>query len=147
MSSIIRSSLRQSSQAAKQFGSLSTKRTYATAGKPPLSQGGHNRNLIIALVGISLPTLYLWQTRNSQSAARPVDHPVPAVMNSDPAAKARAAKEAKEERGGTVKYEHPEDREPERYKPAFGRQHERKRVDGPPDGRNHAELHERQRQI
>ncbi|ETS78047.1 hypothetical protein PFICI_10109 [Pestalotiopsis fici W106-1] len=147
MSSILRSSLRQSSQAVKQFGSVSTNRTYATAGKPPMSQGGSNRNIIIALVGVSLPTLYLWQTRNSHYQTRSIDHPPPAALNSDPAARARAAREALEERGGKVKYEHPEDREPERFKPAFGRQHERKRVDGPPDGRNHHDLHEKQRHL
>ncbi|KAI4604106.1 hypothetical protein KJ359_000234 [Pestalotiopsis sp. 9143b] len=149
MSSIIRSSLRQSSRAVQQAGTLSTKRTYSASGKPPLSHGGYNRNLIIALVGISLPTLYLWSTRNSAavSAGLPEGHHSPAELQSDPAARSRLAKEQLEARGGKVKYEHPEDREPERFKPAFGRQHERKRVDGPPEGRNHAELHERQRNI
>ncbi|KAM0807400.1 hypothetical protein AB5N19_07740 [Seiridium cardinale] len=149
MSSAITSSLRHSGRAARQLNSSMRVRAYANSGKPPLSHGGSNRNIIIALVGISLPTLYLWQTRNANTHVKPLPdgHPTAASPNTDPAGKARAAKEQAQERDGKVKYEHPEDRDPEKFKPEFGRLHERKRVDGPPDGRNHQELHDRQRQL
>ncbi|KAH6647673.1 hypothetical protein BKA67DRAFT_649391 [Truncatella angustata] len=147
MTSAFRSSLR----AARQLNSATRPRyirTYSSGtNKPPMSQGGSNRNIIIALVGLSIPTALLWRSQNKTAAAQPVpeDYPTPASPNLEPADRVRVGKERAEARNGQVKYEHPEDREPERFKPAFGRLHEKKRVDGPPHGRNHQELEDRQR--
>lgn len=96
-----------------------------------------------------MPLLYFWQSQNSHAKKQPLpdNYQAPAAPGTDPAGRARASKEELEARDGKLKYEHPEDREPEKFKPAFGQQHERKRVDGAPHGRNHQELHDRQRQI
>lgn len=103
---------------------------------------------IIAVVGISVPLLYLWQSQNTsaQKHSLPDNYTAPAAPSTDPAASVRATKDEAKARDGKAKYEHPEDREPEKFKPAFGRVHERKRVDGAPHGRNHQELMDRQRQ-
>lgn len=100
-------------------------------------------------MAFSIPTLYLWQAQNAQAIARPVpdNRMIAGPPQTDPASRVREYKEQLEARGGKVKYEHPEHREPERFKPAFGQVHERKRVDGPPDGRNHKELNDRQKHI
>ncbi|KAK8116093.1 hypothetical protein PG984_012595 [Apiospora sp. TS-2023a] len=127
-----------------------TSRTYATSDKPPPSQGGNNRTIGTALVGLTLPALYLYTSRSDSGT-----HPTAAAAQDagykrpdlDPAAKARARKEETLANGGQPKHMHPEDHDPAAFKPEFGRQHQRKRVDGPPDGRNHKDLNDRNRNI
>ncbi|KAH9888189.1 hypothetical protein F4778DRAFT_410940 [Xylariomycetidae sp. FL2044] len=118
------------------------RRTYADGHKAPLSQGGNNRGLIIGFVGIAVPTIAYLSTR--RAAGVDID---PAKMPSAPPALDPAAKkrEKKETEPGTPKYKHPEHEDPE-LQASFGRVHKQKRVDGPPDDRNHQSLQDRQRQ-
>ena len=106
----------------------------------------------IALAGLTLPALYLYTSRSASGT-----HPAAAAQRDaevgrqrpdlDPAGDTRAKKEASAAAGGQPKHVHPEHEDPESFKPAFGRQHQRKRVDGPPDGRNHQALSERNQNI
>ncbi|KAI1847639.1 hypothetical protein JX265_000877 [Neoarthrinium moseri] len=148
MSSVIRSSLRQSSRAAQQLARGAGARSYSSANPPP-AQGGANRTLILGLVAVTVPAVYLLSTRNAKAQEKPAAEKThaPPQVHPDPAERARLAKEKLAANDGKVKYEHPEHLEPDKYKPAFGRVHERKRVDGPPDGRNHQELHDRQKHL
>jgi hypothetical protein len=75
----------------------------------------------------------------------PDDHPRALEPQSDPGSRSKAAKEKLAEDGR--RHTHPEHREPEKYKPPFGQLHQNKRVDGPPDGRNHQALNDRNEQI
>ncbi|CAJ2501166.1 Uu.00g040190.m01.CDS01 [Anthostomella pinea] len=113
-------------------------RTYADS-KPPLAHGGHNRGLIIALVGITVPALGYF-TMMREVKTDPTKISAPAL---DPAARKRERDAAEPDR---PKYIHPEHEDPELQAP-FGRVHKRKRVDGPLDDRNHQSLQDRQRQI
>ncbi|KAK7942839.1 uncharacterized protein PG986_011952 [Apiospora aurea] len=129
-----------------------TSRTYSSQHKPPPSQGGNNRAIGIALIGLTLPALYLYTSRSASGT-----HPTAAAQRDieagykrpdlDPAGKVRATKEETAANGGQSKHMHPEDRDPETFKPPFGLQHPRKRVDGPPEERNHQALNDRNRNI
>ncbi|KAK8069700.1 hypothetical protein PG994_006316 [Apiospora phragmitis] len=137
---------------ASRVDACRTGRTYSSQHKPPPSQGGNNRAIGIALIGVTLPALYLYSSRSASGT-----HATAAAQRDteagyqrpdlDPAGKTRASKEALEAAGGQRKHTHPEHLDPETFKPAFGRQHQRKRVDGPPDGRNHQALNERNQNI
>ncbi|KAI1341344.1 hypothetical protein F5Y15DRAFT_353834 [Xylariaceae sp. FL0016] len=121
----------------------SLRRTYADLGnKPPPSQGGSNRNVILGLAFAAVPVLAYLIMREPAVVA-PASSTV-ADHGLDPAERSRARKEAGDD--GKPKYTHPEHENPEEFKPPFGQQHKRKRVDGPPDDRNHQSLADRQRQ-
>ncbi|KAI1739291.1 hypothetical protein F4680DRAFT_142211 [Xylaria scruposa] len=115
------------------------RRTYAT--QRPTLPGGDNKPLMIAaLVGIPALAYFIIPSRS--------DKPIPQTTqvrapNLDPAADARRRHENE---SSHAKYAHPEHLHPEEYKPEFGQLHKRKRVDGPPDGRNHQSLSDRARQ-
>ncbi|KAK6851277.1 hypothetical protein PG990_007828 [Apiospora arundinis] len=154
-SSLLQSTARS---AARTFGqalradTCRAARTYSTTHKPAPSQGGNNRFIALGLIGLTLPALYLYTSRSASGT-----HPTAAVQRDaeagykrshlDPADKARARKEEIAAAGGQPKHMHPEDEDPATYKPGFGRQHQRKRVDGPPDGRNHQALNDRNQNI
>ncbi|ORY62529.1 uncharacterized protein BCR38DRAFT_486799 [Pseudomassariella vexata] len=122
------------------------KRPYATQ-RPPLSHGGSNKPIIIGLVALTVPATYMAYQRTEVAYSTPFpDDPakIPTPPQLDPVARFRNAKEAN---ANGRKHLHPEHLEPEVYKPAFGRVHQRKRVDGPPDGRNHKDLNDRNKWI
>ncbi|KAK8045268.1 hypothetical protein PG993_005292 [Apiospora rasikravindrae] len=137
---------------APRVNACRTSRTYSSQHKPPPSQGGNNRAIGIALVGLTLPALYLYTSRSASGT-----HPTAAAVRDleagykppelDPAGKTRAKRAETEANDGKPKHMHPEDHHPELFKPEFGRQHMRKRVDGPPDERNHQALNDRNRNI
>ncbi|KAK7931411.1 hypothetical protein PG985_002123 [Apiospora marii] len=143
--------LGRTSQTSSRVDACRTGRTYATMDKPPPSQGGNNRAIGLALVGLTLPALYLYSSRSASgthpTAAAAAQTAASARPDLDPAGKTRAKKEESAANGGQPKHMHPEDHDPAAFKPGFGRQHERKRVDGPPDARNHQELNDRNRNI
>jgi hypothetical protein len=91
---------------------------------------------ILGLVAVTVPTLGWFamgpREVSTQAAANP---------ELDPAARKKAAKETED---SSPKYIHPEHRDDELQAP-FGQLHKKKRVDGPPDDRNHQSLNDRQR--
>ncbi|KAI1775642.1 hypothetical protein F4818DRAFT_440919 [Hypoxylon cercidicola] len=103
--------------------------------RPPLSQAGNNRTVIIALVAVALPTL-AWFSMRTTKPITSTNVPSPV---SDPAGKKRARRENEPD---TPQALHPEQQDPE-LKAPFGAVHKPKRVDGPPDDRNHGSLSER----
>ncbi|KAK8097940.1 uncharacterized protein PG998_013426 [Apiospora kogelbergensis] len=156
MSSVLQTATRSATRAfgrKPQAMQVGTSKTYATHAKIPPSQGGNNRTIAIAVAGLTLPALYLFSSRSASGThptAEAAQRDAEAAQRraaSDPAAKARARKEELAASGGQPKHIHPEHLDPETYKPAFGRQHQRKRVDGPPDGRNHQALNDRNANI
>ncbi|KAK8121050.1 hypothetical protein PG999_005170 [Apiospora kogelbergensis] len=172
MSSVLQTATRSATRAfgrKPQAMQVGTSKTYATHAKIPPSQGGNNRTIYgsnqltfcvfspsysaIAVAGLTLPALYLFSSRSASGThptAEAAQRDAEAAQRraaSDPAAKARARKEELAASGGQPKHIHPEHLDPETYKPAFGRQHQRKRVDGPPDGRNHQALNDRNANI
>ncbi|KAH8666645.1 hypothetical protein BX600DRAFT_511563 [Xylariales sp. PMI_506] len=111
---------------------------------------------IITTAAISLPALYLLSSRRSLATRAGDRRPAPAsadVSGDDVSGNNMAAMQPQSQRatgkGPTRQQrgEHPEDREPDKFKPPFGQLHQRKRVDSPPDGRNHADLNARDRNI
>ncbi|KAI0596676.1 hypothetical protein F4775DRAFT_290380 [Biscogniauxia sp. FL1348] len=115
------------------------KRSLTTSsGRPSLSQGGHNRNIILGVAGITIPALAWFAMKDDSVHATKV-----AAPTLDPAMKAH---ERHEHASSLPKYKHPEDEDPELNVP-FGRVHKRKRVDGVPDERNHKALAERNRLV
>ncbi|KAH7034860.1 uncharacterized protein B0I36DRAFT_360327 [Microdochium trichocladiopsis] len=122
-----------------------TRRSYATTDRPPLAQGGSNRNVIIGLTTVSVTALAYFYTReknpgkdntiaNSSSAI--VNNPEPLKF----ADRQPKPPKSREERQGDV--QHPEDLD-DSYRAPFGVQHARKRVDEPPSNRNHETLTQR----
>ncbi|KAI5926884.1 hypothetical protein F4810DRAFT_653963 [Camillea tinctor] len=101
--------------------------------RPPLVQGGNNRNIIIGLVGVTIPALAWFTLKDGPMQATNV-----AAPTLDPALKLNERRENE----SLPKYRHPEHEDPE-LKAPFGQVHKRKRVDGPPDDRNHKSLSER----
>ncbi|KAI0863260.1 hypothetical protein F4860DRAFT_79628 [Xylaria cubensis] len=115
------------------------RRKYAT--QRPTLPGGDNKPLMIAaLVGIPALAYFIIPSRSDKSIPQTTEIRRP---NLDPAA---ASKRRHENESGQAKYAHPEHLNPEEYKPEFGRLHKQKRVDGPPDARNHQTLSDRARQ-
>ncbi|KAI1259271.1 hypothetical protein F5Y18DRAFT_410270 [Xylariaceae sp. FL1019] len=110
--------------------------------RPPLSHGGNNRPIIVGLVA-AVPFLAYYIIAPSRSTANDETTSIRGDPDSDPAARKRE-RAAVEEDG--PKYLHPEQKNPEDYKPAFGQRHKVKRVDSPPDERNHQALQDKQRQ-
>ncbi|KAI0160282.1 hypothetical protein GGR57DRAFT_414562 [Xylariaceae sp. FL1272] len=126
---------RTSLQFAKRYASQQTPR-------PPLSHGGNNRPIIIGLVA-AVPFLAYYIMSPSSTRATTETTAIRGDPDSDPAARKRE-RAAVEEDG--PKYLHPETKNPEDFKPAFGQLHKVKRVDSPPDERNHQALQDKQRQ-
>ncbi|KAI1756576.1 hypothetical protein F4782DRAFT_272013 [Xylaria castorea] len=113
------------------------RRKYAT--QRPTLPGGNNRPLMIAaLVGIPALAYFIIPSKPIPQQSAEVRAP-----NLDPAAAKRRRHENEHDR---PRYAHPEHEHPEDYKPEFGQLHKAKRVDGPPDGRNHQSLSDRARQ-
>ncbi|KAI1496575.1 hypothetical protein F5X99DRAFT_399905 [Biscogniauxia marginata] len=113
------------------------RRCYAdSSGRPPLAHGGHNRTLIFGIVGVTVPALAWFALRDDAEQATKVAAPL-----LDPGLKTREKREAEP---SAPKYKHAEDDDPE-LKAPFGQVHKRKRVDGPPDERNHQSLSDRNR--
>jgi hypothetical protein len=98
-----------------------------------------HRYIIAAVVAV--PAIYLLAT-----SGRPVanTNETPGPKQSDPAKRAREKKENTPNSSQVI--EHQEDREPEKFKVAFGQLHSQKRVDGAPDERNHQALSDKNRQ-
>ncbi|KAI0450588.1 hypothetical protein F5B21DRAFT_422564 [Xylaria acuta] len=116
------------------------RRTYATQ-RPTLPEGSGNKAFMIAaLVGIPALAYFIIPPRSNKSIPQPAEARAP---NLDPAATQRHRDETEPDQ---VKYAHPEHKNPEEFKPAFGQLHKQKRVDGPPDGRHHQALTDRARQ-
>ncbi|KAI0486355.1 hypothetical protein F4859DRAFT_511346 [Xylaria cf. heliscus] len=120
------------------------RRTYVTK-RPIIPEGLGNRPyMIAALVGIPVLVYFIIPPRsNNTPTPQPSSTRPP---NLDPAAAAKRNNRARSE-PGQVKYAHPEHENPEDFKPAFGQLHKQKRVDGPPDGRNHQALADRARTV
>lgn len=96
--------------------------------------------MIAGLVGVPTMAYFLLMPRESGNKnMAPANEVHTSAVNLDPAARKRAMKD------GTV-YAHPEMQYPDDFKPAFGQLHQRKRVDGPPDGRHHQAMQDRLRQ-
>ncbi|KAI0436707.1 hypothetical protein F4803DRAFT_572016 [Xylaria telfairii] len=116
------------------------RRTYAT-GRPTLPEGSGKKPLMIAaLVGIPALAYFIIPPRTNKAIPQPAEVRAP---NLDPAATKHHRDENEPDQ---VKYAHPEHKSPEEFKPAFGQLHKQKRVDSPPDGRNHQALSDRARQ-
>ncbi|KAI1758998.1 hypothetical protein GGR53DRAFT_528192 [Hypoxylon sp. FL1150] len=113
---------------------LPSRRTYADE-RPPLSHGGNNRPIIIALVAVTIPGLTWFFMRKD----KPITPSSVSSPDLDPAERIRSRRENESD---TPRPIHPEHEDPE-LKAPFGVVHKRKRVDGPPDDRNHASLSER----
>ncbi|KAI0102225.1 hypothetical protein GGR51DRAFT_562896 [Nemania sp. FL0031] len=114
------------------------RRTYVTQ-RPMLPKGiPNNKPLMIAgLVGIPAIAYMMIPPRAAPKHTRAPGETL--APNLDPAAEKRAHSEADR------KYVHPEHENPDDYKPRFGEVHKHKRVDTPPDGRNHQSLSDRAR--
>ncbi|TRX97743.1 hypothetical protein FHL15_001498 [Xylaria flabelliformis] len=114
------------------------RRKYAT--QRPTLPGGDNKPLMIAaLVGIPALAYFIIPSRSDKPITPTTEVRAP---NLDPAA---ASKRRHENESDHARYAHPEHLNPEEYKPEFGRLHKAKRVDGPPDNRNHQTLSDRAR--
>ncbi|KAI1365714.1 hypothetical protein F5Y08DRAFT_171149 [Xylaria arbuscula] len=135
--------IRPSVRAATRNGGATSqhlRRTYATQ-RPVLPEGGNKPLMIAAIVGIPALAYFMIPSRPAASG-QPAAHASKAP-NLDPAARKRErdANEPHER-----KYMHPEHKDPETFKPAFGQLHQPKRVDSAPDGRNHQAMSDRARQ-
>ncbi|KAI0173369.1 hypothetical protein GGR52DRAFT_571882 [Hypoxylon sp. FL1284] len=117
--------------------SIPFRRTYASGHHPPLSQGGRNRPVIIGLFGLAVPAWAWIYTQQTKSMVAP-NLPGHAL---DPAERARTKRENAPSEPAHV---HPEHHDPD-LKAPFGVVHKQKRVDDPPDDRNHGALSERNR--
>ncbi|XXG94995.1 hypothetical protein Hte_001255 [Hypoxylon texense] len=116
---------------------LQFRRTYSDK-RPPLSHGGNNRTVIIALVAVAIPTLAWFSMRTTKPVA-PTNVPSPTL---DPAERTRVKRENAPD---TPQRLHAEQQDPE-LKAPFGALHKAKRVDSPPDERNHQSLSDRSRE-
>ncbi|KAI1181873.1 hypothetical protein F5B17DRAFT_232770 [Nemania serpens] len=120
------------------------RRTYASQRPTPnlsMNKLGNNRGLMIAsLLGVPALAYFLIPSRPKSVSQAATRRP-----NLDPAAEKRARNETGSDSGRGTDPVHPEDKDPENFKPAFGQVHQQKRVDTPPDGRHHQALHDRAR--
>ncbi|KAI0818388.1 hypothetical protein GGR55DRAFT_73152 [Xylaria sp. FL0064] len=146
-SPIVRTLIQSSARVASRDGRATTsrvsqrlRRTYATDPGPPPPPG--NRPLIIAAL-IGIPTLVYFMI-----PSRPVNATAPPRTlqeatqppNLDPAAVKRHRDAHEPDEG---KYVHPENMNPEEFRPPFGQLHKKKRVDTPPDNKHHQALNDR----
>ncbi|KAI0416075.1 hypothetical protein F5X98DRAFT_376055 [Xylaria grammica] len=146
-SPIVKTPARPSARAASRNGPTVTprgpQRAYAT-GRPTLPQGGGNNRplMIAALVGVPVLAYFMIPSRPTKAAGGAAAAAGSRPPNLDPAAAKRVRDENEPEER---KYAHPEHKNPEEFKPAFGQLHQQKRVDMPPDGKNHQSLNDRSR--
>ncbi|KAI1813317.1 hypothetical protein GGS20DRAFT_489799 [Poronia punctata] len=144
------------------------KRTYATE-RPNFPGSGNinnnnNRNLLIG-ASVGLPALAYFMIPSpkpepaisvssesettmtpSSSTTSPPATPKKQQLSGQANRSHNRKKAEEEDEHGGPRYLHPEMRDPDKYKPPFGQLHAKKRVDGPPDGRNHQNMSDRQRQ-
>lgn len=131
--------------------------------RPPLSHGGNNRTVyelhslymnypntpwsfllteqlpsIIALVAVAIPAL-AWFSMRTTKPVTSTNVPSPTL---NPAERSRTKRENERD---TPQALHAEQEDPE-LKAPFGALHKAKRVDGPPDGRNHQALSDRRKE-
>lgn len=109
-------------------------------------------SMIASLVGVSALAYFLIPSRSANPKSPTEDAVGHATIDPAGATRARDAKEREREarlaaqpkREGLAP--HPEHVDQEDSKPAFGRMHQQKRVDMPPDGRHHQSLQDRARE-
>lgn len=96
---------------------------------------------------VSIPALAYFIMPSRPAKPKSVSDEAVRQVNLDPAAakRARNEKNEKSENENELRRLHPEHEDPETFRPAFGQIHKQKRVDMPPDGRNHQALHDRAR--
>ncbi|KAI0017665.1 hypothetical protein F4780DRAFT_584215 [Xylariomycetidae sp. FL0641] len=145
-----------SSRLTMQNGFRQQSRRAYSDGRPPLPQGGNTRPIqglspththvhpgsFLALVAVTIPAL-AWYTLGggAAKAGQPAsDGRPPAALNPAERMRQRRADEP-----DAPKYKHPEHEDP-KFRARFGEPHAQKRVDSPPDGRNHQALQDRNRQ-
>lgn len=139
---------RQIARSAIQAARSTSRRSYATADRPPLAQGGSNRNVIIGLTGVSVTGLaYFFMREKNPGADNALANTSGAIVNNaeriqPPSTQPKPPKTREErQREG----QHPEDMD-EKYQAKFGVVHARKRVDEPPSNRHHQELANRSKE-
>ncbi|TGJ84312.1 hypothetical protein E0Z10_g4470 [Xylaria hypoxylon] len=142
-SPFVKTFVRSSARAVSRNGPATTprvsQRAYATE-RPTLPQGSGNKPMMIAaLVGIPALAYFIIPSRPTKPAPETAAKRRP---NLDPAAPKRIRNENEPDE---PKYVHPEHENPDEFKPAFGQLHKQKRVDTPPDGKNHQALSDRAR--
>ncbi|KAI0523764.1 hypothetical protein F5B22DRAFT_415648 [Xylaria bambusicola] len=115
------------------------RRTYATQ-RPTLPEGSNKPLMIAAIVGIPALTYFMLPSRPA-AAGKPVANPS-IRPNLDPAARKR---DRDSHESDEPKYVHPEHKNPDEFKSAFGQLHQQKRVDSPPDRRHHQALNDKAR--
>ncbi|KXJ95978.1 hypothetical protein Micbo1qcDRAFT_217743 [Microdochium bolleyi] len=127
---------------AGQAARTTTRRSYATAERPPLAQGGNNRNVIIGLTTVSVTALgYFYMREASPGKDNVAANSSSAIVEnqdnvqfSKPDPKRPKTREERQREG-----QHPEDLD-DKYRANFGVRHAQKRVDEPPNNRNHQEM-------
>jgi len=139
---------RQIARSALQAARTTSRRSYATADRPPLAHGGNNRNIIIGLTTVSVTAAGYFLVREKDPGSDNVTaNKSGAIVNNFDAiqppqlnAKPPKTREERQREG-----QHPEDLDP-KYRAEFGRQHARKRVDEPPSNRNHQALSDKSKE-